>query len=90
MTRSRTWWPVLPALLLMTTLTPATLPASMESLERHVVRLASDDLEGRLTGSGGARQAVDYLAAQLNEIGAEPLPGQDDFLMPFEFTAGRP
>ena len=52
-----------------------------------VETLASDDLEGRLTGSEGIRKAADYLIEQLVAIGAEPLPGLDDFRLPFQYTA---
>src|SRR5262245_60254366 len=54
----------------------------------HVTALAADRLEGRLTGSAGERLAADYIVAQLQRIGAKPLPGKTDFRLPFEFTAG--
>jgi Zn-dependent M28 family amino/carboxypeptidase len=54
----------------------------------HVAALASDRTEGRLTGSNGERVAADYLIAQLKRIGARPLPGRDDYRLPFEFTSG--
>ena len=54
----------------------------------HVEFLASDALEGREAGSTGERLAAEYLTAQLSEIGARPLPGLTELLMPFEFTAG--
>ena len=54
----------------------------------HVETLASPRLEGRLAGSNGERLASDYLVAELQKIGAKPLPGQKDFRLPFEFTAG--
>ena len=50
--------------------------------------LASEQLEGRLAGSTGERLASDYIVAQLKRIGARPLPGQRDYRLPFEFTAG--
>src|SRR5437773_7000893 len=53
-----------------------------------VETLASSRLEGRLAGSNGEKLASDYLVAELKRIGAKPLPGQADFLEPFEFTAG--
>lgn len=65
----------------------AQAPAS-ETLKRDVEFLASDALEGRLTGSPGARQAAAFLAERLTALGARPLPGQADFEIPFEFTAG--
>ncbi len=54
----------------------------------HVEYLASDELGGRLTGSAGAAKAADYIVAQLQTIGARPLPGSDGYRLPFEFTAG--
>jgi hypothetical protein len=54
----------------------------------YVEALASPKLEGRLTGSNGEKLASDYLVAELKKIGAKALPGRDDFLMSFPFTAG--
>jgi hypothetical protein len=54
----------------------------------HVEALASPRLEGRLAGTNGERLASDYLIAELQKIGAKPLPEQQDFRLPFEFTAG--
>jgi hypothetical protein len=53
-----------------------------------VETLASPRLEGRLAGSNGERLASDFLVAELQKIGAKPLPGQKDFRLPFQFTAG--
>src|SRR2546428_9753112 len=54
----------------------------------HVETLAWERFEGRLAGSNGERLAGDYIASQLQRIGAKPLPGQTDSFFPFEFTAG--
>jgi len=54
----------------------------------HVETLASAALEGREAGSAGEQQAAEYIAAQLTRIGARPLPGRSDLLLPFEFTGG--
>jgi len=62
--------------------------AQTSKTRAHVETLASSRLEGRLAGSNGERLASDYLVAELQKIGARPLPGQKDFLLPFEFTAG--
>ena len=50
--------------------------------------LAADELEGRLTGTEGIRLAADYLVEQLKAMGSAPMPGADDFRLPFGFTAG--
>src|SRR5438132_11973441 len=56
----------------------------------HVVALASERLEGRLTGSPGERLAADYLVAELKRNGEKPIPGETDYRLPFEFTGGVP
>jgi hypothetical protein len=64
-------------------------PSATASRTRaHVVALASDRLEGRLTGSNGERLASDYLVSQLQRLGAKPLPGKRDYRLPFAFTSG--
>ena len=66
-----------------------TLQAQAPSKTRaHVEALASPRFEGRLAGSNGERLASDYIAAELQKIGAKPLPGKTDLRLPFEFTAG--
>src|SRR5436305_13259500 len=64
----------------------STAPAS--KTRAHVEALASPRLEGRLTGSTGEKLAGDYLVGELKKIGAKPVPGQRDYLLPFQFTAG--
>lgn len=54
----------------------------------HVQTLASAQLEGRLAGSNGEKLASDYIVGELKKLGAKPLPGRTDYLLPFEFTAG--
>ena len=61
---------------------------SHEGLERHVRYLASEELEGRMTGTAGERLAAEYIAAELEKLGCKPADGQEGFLVPFEFTAG--
>ena len=53
-----------------------------------VETLASDDYEGRLTGSTGEQMAAHYLIGQLQSVGADPLPGHDAYRHEFTFTAG--
>jgi Zn-dependent M28 family amino/carboxypeptidase len=64
------------------------LSAQTSKTRVHVETLASPRLEGRLAGSNGEKLASDYLVSELQKIGAKPLAGQKDFLLPFEFTAG--
>lgn len=72
--------------------TPAGLQASPDiseaDLRSHVAYLASDALEGRLTGTPGASKAADYIADQLRRAGLQPLGDNGTFFQSFEFTAG--
>jgi Zn-dependent M28 family amino/carboxypeptidase len=66
---------------------PATVDAP-STTRPHVEHLASPALEGRATGSPGADRAAAYIEAQLEAMGARPLPGRSDYRLPFEYTAG--
>ena len=65
---------------------PAT--AGVDTLRADVAYLAADELEGRMTGTEGARAAAAHITARLEALGVKPLPGHDSFALPFEFTAG--
>jgi Zn-dependent M28 family amino/carboxypeptidase len=54
----------------------------------HVETLASGKFEGRRAGTEGERLAAEYLASELQRLGARPLPGARDVFHTFEFTAG--
>ena len=56
-------------------------------LRRMVEFLASDELEGRMTGSPGAERAATYIADHLRDLGFAPV-GAEGFFHEFEFTAG--
>jgi len=60
----------------------------VSEVRRHVETLAGEEMDGRLTGTDGARRAADYIEAELERVGVLPLPGQDGYRFPFEFTAG--
>jgi hypothetical protein len=79
------------ALMLAVSLAPAegqSQTAQDLRTKQHVAALASEGFEGRLAGSNGERLAADYIVAELERIGARPLPGQVGYRLPFEFTAG--
>ena len=58
-----------------------------DDLRLHVEYLASDALEGRLTGTRGEQLATDYAAKAMQQAGLEAF-GDDGWFEPFEFTAG--
>ena len=58
-------------------------------IKRHVAYLASDELEGRRTGSEGIRKAADYIRNELAGAGLQPLGTKaGSFNHEFEFTGG--
>lgn len=59
-------------------------PADMK---QHVTYLASDELDGRLTGTEGERLATQYVANCFQQLGLSPA-GDKDWFDTFEFTAG--
>jgi len=62
-------------------------PIGTEGLRVDVGYLASDAMQGRMTGSAGERLAAAYIEERFREAGLEPAFG-DSFRQPFEFNAG--
>ncbi len=61
---------------------------SPDDLRRHVEILASDLMEGRLTGSNGERLATSYVADAFERFGLEPAGDDGSYFQPFDFVAG--
>lgn len=59
------------------------------SIQRHIEILASDELEGRMTGSKGAELAAKHIAAQFAHLNLKPIGDEATYFQEFEFTAGR-
>ena len=55
-------------------------------LRGQVEFLASDALEGRMTGTAGAQQAAEFIADELKRLGVKP--AGSDWFQPFQFTSG--
>ncbi len=58
-----------------------------EDMRNTVEYLASDDLEGRMTGSQGEKKARSYIATRFRDDALLPR-GEEDYLQPFPFTSG--
>ena len=56
-------------------------------IARHVQTLASERMQGRETGTEGARLAGEYIAAEFESYGLRPA-GDNGYFDPFEFTSG--
>ena len=61
---------------------------AIDDLRQEVSYLASEGLEGRMTGSKGSSLAADYIAGQLSAGGLQPLGDEGTFFQKFGFTAG--
>ena len=59
-----------------------------EDLTVHVEALASDAMEGRLTGTAGERAATSYVADAFRALGLSPAGENGGFFQSFTFTAG--
>ncbi len=59
-----------------------------EDLRTNVTFLASDECEGRLTGSPGVARAAQYIATVLSNAGLQPAGSDGSYYQPFEFAAG--
>jgi len=60
----------------------------MKNLKLHVQYLASDVLQGRRAGSEGEQKAVDYLIAQYESAGIQPM-GVQGYLQAFPINEGK-
>ncbi len=59
-----------------------------QDMRKHVEYLASEELQGRLTGTEGERLATEYVAEAFERFGLEPGGDEDGWFEEFEFTAG--
>lgn len=59
------------------------------NLQTHVGYLASDELEGRRTGTKGEKLAYTYISKQFADMGLLPKGDNADFLQAFEVNEGR-
>lgn len=61
---------------------------TLGNLQAHITYLASDKLEGRLTGSPGEQLAADYISAQMKQAGLTP-KGDNGYLQTFPVNEGK-
>lgn len=57
-----------------------------ENLKRNLQVIASDDFEGRETGSEGIRKAADYISKEFNAYGIPFMNGKNDYFQEVMFT----
>ena len=68
---------------------PAQPGVAAATVERVVRALAADDMQGRASGQPGGEKAADFLVAEFQRIGLEPLPGLPSFSQPFPVYEAR-
>ena len=61
---------------------------TVANLKAHVSYLASDQLEGRRTGTKGEELASKYISEQFQKNGLEP-KGENGFFQTFEINEGK-
>ena len=59
-----------------------------DDFRTEVKYIASDELEGRMTGSRGTQMASDYIAAYFEEIGLKTIGDKKNYFQEFPFTSG--
>ena len=59
-----------------------------DDFRTEVKYIASDELEGRMTGSRGTQMASDYIATYFEEIGLKPIGDNKNYFQEFPFTSG--
>jgi len=79
-------------LLLMSLLVVGARPAGAQrrvaevsgaTVARVLATLAADDMQGRASGQPGSLKAAEFLAAEFQRIGLQPLPGATGFMQEF-------
>jgi hypothetical protein len=61
---------------------------SAADLQAQVSFLASDECDGRLTGTPGVTRAANFIAASFQRAGLKPIGKDGTWFMPFEFVSG--
>ena len=82
--------------LLLVNCAPQKAPLNQESatalapadVQYHVNYLASDSLQGRLSGTPGGDAAAEYITAEFKRLGLQPLGENQTYLQKFEFVGG--
>jgi aminopeptidase YwaD len=77
------------SLIISTTLLAQSTPQiTAAEIAKHIKYLASDQLEGRGSGSKGAEAAAQYIANEFRSYGLKPIGDQGTYYQNFDFVAG--
>jgi hypothetical protein len=78
---------IITAIALCASLSGFTQDFKAAEIRKHIEFLASDDLEGRGTGSLGEIKAANYIADQFKSIGLKPAGTENSFFQPFQVAS---
>ena len=59
-----------------------------DDMKQHITYLASDALQGRMTGTRGEQLATEYMAGVFQQLGLVPFGDDNTYYSTFDFTAG--
>lgn len=68
--------------------TPTVSAITAADLRHHISILASEEMDGRRTGTAGEQRATDYVASVFASLGLAPAGDDGTFFQQFAFTAG--
>ncbi len=68
----------------------STKVSDLQKLQRDITYLASDELEGRETGTVGAKLAADYISKRFVELGISPKADAGSFYQKFTYNETNP
>ncbi len=57
-----------------------------EDLRSYLTKIASDDFQGRETGSPGSDLAADFITGKIKSFGIPPVPATNSYLQPIQFN----
>lgn len=66
----------------------STMDITADDIKYHVNYLASDALEGRLSGTPGGETAAKYIAEEFNRFGLKPIGDRGSYFQRFDFIGG--
>lgn len=78
-------FPVVSLMYLMSCASEDTLTRDLGTIQDDLYFLASDELQGRETGTAAEKKAAEYIAARFEEMGLIP-KGESGYFQDFEFT----
>ena len=67
----------------------ATATIDSTTVRKHLYTLASDEMEGRRTGTPGIEKAAKYIGNEFERIGLSTFEGLDSYRQTFDFTPRR-